>query len=423
MTLLRLLYLPISLCYFLWAIPSPADSLLPSPGHVNSQGNPGLRADLDLYEWLHMVTRGGDESTGHNNPHQFDSDQMDFLDNPIDGPPLPDESNEQSGTSEEISDLSTHRLTELQDGMKANSASKEGPASPHQLNVDDPTQPGKSEAKGRTYRPVKLEIKIQSEYYKSDGHREAGRAEEKYEGTHDTLFSLHQRARGSLKNQNPKYLEASQDFEKRASEKLQQMATLRRYLRPTASTVDKVIERLSSNPRGRILRDSLIGNRDGFAFKFALQYRTSDPKTRTFVIRINFVGFHLNALHTLFSLYGVDQHILGYTDKAHQELLDWLHYLIFTHPHTPDSLSGQTSTEIIPFHDKDHSTNIAHIILAQFLMDRTPRISRCQAAPTSLALLEIWYQIKCSELGKPILSPKDYRQVLRERTVLHSAIP
>jgi hypothetical protein len=76
MTLLRLLYLPISLCYFLWAIPSPADSLLPSPGHVNSQGNPGLRADLDLYEWLHMVTRGGDESTGHNNPHQFDSDQM-----------------------------------------------------------------------------------------------------------------------------------------------------------------------------------------------------------------------------------------------------------------------------------------------------------------------------------------------------------
>jgi hypothetical protein len=327
----------------------------------------------------------------------------------------------------------------------------------HQVDVDEPDQPGltknqdlhttsgaKNPLPKQKYHVRPFAVHIQGQHYRSNGRQSARGAQVKYFATRDTIFDLHQRARKCLDMMKTEDFESNERFEIDASTKLQEIIAYRRYSQrspliserntgslPTiangCSTSSPLISekicshRMSMIAQARSIISPMKENLGSLAVRLALQHCTTIKQTKTVIRRIGLVGYNLNIFHILFSMKGVDTEILGKTDGNHNELLQWFYYLIFIHPTSTDHhlpLIGQVGTQLIPFHPH-HSFHMTQVRLAEFLTDPIPRMRRFMAAPVALDLLEIWYQIKCSELKRPILPHRNYILILQNKEIIH----
>ncbi|PLW21879.1 hypothetical protein PCANC_01854 [Puccinia coronata f. sp. avenae] len=231
MTLLRLLYLPISFFYLTWGIPLPAESFLPATGHVRSDFDAALYEDLDP-QWFESYSRSLQDKESNNWGHAFDHYSLAFMDSPIGHWPSLDDSNKQSTTSEQTSGSGADSLTELQ----GTSASRDEMALHHPVDVDEPDQPGltknqdlhttsgaKNPLPKQKYHVRPFAVHIQGQHYRSNGRQSARGAQVKYFGTRNTIFDLHQRARKCLDMIKTEDFESNERFEIDASTKLQEI--------------------------------------------------------------------------------------------------------------------------------------------------------------------------------------------------------
>ncbi|PLW09503.1 hypothetical protein PCASD_20780 [Puccinia coronata f. sp. avenae] len=409
----RFLYLHISLCYFTWAtqLTSCSESFLPSASDVNSEIDADLFDDLDL-QWVERYSSSLRGERMSNWLHEYDSDSLAFTDNSV-GYPLLDDFNKQGAILERIPGSGIDGFMRIQPA----SASNEGATLRHQLEVGEPTQPDPTEKEG--LRPAsqtrklpkghRFQICIQSRQYKGDGRRDTAGADLQYFGTSDTIFNLHQQARICLTSQQNEDVEVNRHFEIGVSEKLQDIATQLRRSSRSPVTSGKGVEGL---------RMSDTHPMSSLAIRLSLEDRSSTRKTTAFIRKIGLVGYNLNIFHHLFAHNGMDEKILGGKTGNYREILRWLDHLIFTDPdphHLP--LDDRASQNAVPF-DPKHSVAKAQSLLSRFLTDPTPRMGKFMAAPVALDLLQIWYQLKCFELQKPIISPGEFKWLLQQKRII-----
>ncbi|PLW09495.1 hypothetical protein PCASD_20777 [Puccinia coronata f. sp. avenae] len=436
MSWLSLLYLQITFFYFIRAIPMPAESFLPSTSDVNSEVDAGLFDDLDL-DWWDLYNRSLRENGMSNWAHEFDSDSLAFVDYPNIGHPFLDDFNHHSDTSTHIPGLGMDRLMGKQ---ATSSASNQEATFHHQLDFGEPAAtkalPGPTEKEvlhpasgteklpqGNNGYPSPFQIYIQPEHYEKHGRRNAAGAEFKYFGTTDTIYHLHRHAMHTcLETRNAEELKASQQFDATVSKKLEDLATHLALLpRAPEVSVEQASEALlRSDPHhSTITSASMPANPRSLAVRLLLEDFKSKKMSYPFVRKIRLVGYNLNIFHIWFDRKKVDQEILGTTEGVHEELLDWLAHLIFTHPEDQDLPQINQAHKKPKLSDPTHFCDTtAQKVLSRFLTDPTPRMGRFMAAPVALDLLQIWYQIKSFKLGRPILNCEEFKTVLQQQKVI-----